>query len=134
MSSVILDKNLREMSFGDGEGKPKEWRTENVLPQSTDGNRLDHRIFKNAESRRETGQRASDFLNHLLSQSLENVIVITHGFISTFLIMAWLKVPVENMDYGNFYLGSGGVTILNQDDFWDGRNVLDLNRLGYLEE
>jgi probable phosphoglycerate mutase len=134
MSPVVLDKNLREMNFGDGEGKPKEWRDENVRPSPADGNRLDHCIFPNAESRREAGQRACNFINQLINRSLENVIVITHGFFSTFLIMAWLKVPVENMGYCNFYLGSGGVTILNEDDFWSGRNVLELNRQYYLED
>ena len=132
-STITLDRNLREMSFGDCEGKPKEWRVDNVIPMLTDGKRLDHRFYKNAESRREAGQRAVDFINKVLEQSHENVIVITHGFFSTFLIMAWLKVPVENMDYCNFYLGPGGITVLNEDDFWGGRNVLDLNRMGYLD-
>jgi probable phosphoglycerate mutase len=134
MSSIILDKNLRETNFGDGEGKSKEWRDENIVPRPADGNRLDHRVFKNAESRREVGQRARDFIKYLLDQSFENAIVITHGFFSTFLVMAWLKVPVENMNYGNFYLGPGGVTILNEDDYWGGRNVLELNRQYYLED
>jgi probable phosphoglycerate mutase len=131
-SAVILDKNLREMNFGDGGGKPKEWYDANTIPSPTDGNRLDHRVFKNAESRREVGQRAHSFLDQLLKKQDENVIIITHGRFSTFLIMAWMKVPVENMDYCSFVVKPGGVTILNEDDFLGSRNVVNTNKMDYL--
>ncbi|MEE8413291.1 MAG: histidine phosphatase family protein, partial [Dehalococcoidales bacterium] len=41
-STVILDRNLREMNFGDAGGKTKEWRTQNEILKPVDGNRLDH--------------------------------------------------------------------------------------------
>jgi probable phosphoglycerate mutase len=131
-SKVTLDRNLREMNFGEGGGKTREWYDVNTIPMPTDETRIDHRIFKNAESRREVGQRAVEFVNHLMNEQDENVILITHGFISTFLISAWLKVPVENMDYINFKTNSSGVDLLSEDDFWKSRNVVYFNRLDFL--
>ncbi len=131
-SKVTLDKRLREMNFGECGGKTQEWQKANIVPMPAGETRLDHRIFKDAETRREAGQRAVEFTNQLLGRPDENVILITHGFISTFLIAAWLKVPVENMDYINFKTNSGGVDLLSEDDFWKSRNVVYFNRLDFL--
>ena len=131
-STAILDRNLREMSYGDGEGKPKEWGDRNVTPQPRDGNRLDHRICSGAESRREVGTRIRSILDRIVDEPDKNVIVITHGFALTFVIMAWLRVPVENMAYCGFQSTPGGVTLLFEDDLFGTRNVAYINRLDYV--
>ncbi len=131
-SKVTLNRNLREKNFGEGGGKPIEWLESNIIPLPSDGNTLDHRNFKNAESRREVGKRATEFIDLLLKKPEENIIVVTHGGISTFLIMAWLKVPVENMGYANFSANSGGVDLLSEDDFRKSRNMVYFNRLDFL--
>lgn len=131
-SKIILNKNLREMNFGDYGGKSKEWHDEHIVPQPKDGNRLDHRLFNNAESRRECGQRAYVLINRLLDTTDKNVIVITHGHFRKFLVMAWIKMPVENMDYVDFKTNSGSVTLLNEDDFFGNRTIVYVNRLDYL--
>ncbi len=131
-SKVTLDKNLREMNFGEGGGKPQKWYDANTIPYPPNCNRLDHRIFEGAETRRKVGQRATKFLDKLLKKQEENVILVTHGFMSTYLILAWLKVPVENMDYGKFRNNSGGIDLLNEDDFWKNRNIIYLNKMDFL--
>jgi probable phosphoglycerate mutase len=131
-STVTLERNLREMNFGDCGGKSKEWQAEHIIPQPEDGNRLDHRIYNGAESRRECGQRAYVFINRLLDTADKNVIVITHGHFMKFLILAWLKVPVENMGYGQFPCNSGSVTLLNEDDVFNNRNLIYTNRMDFL--
>jgi probable phosphoglycerate mutase len=131
-SAVIIDKNLREKNIGDAGGKSQEWWDKHIVPQPKDGNRLDHRNFNGAESRRECGQRAYVFINRLLKIPDNNVIVITHGFIRTFLIMAWLKVPVENMDYVDFKANPGSITLLNEDDKFINQNIIYLNRMDFL--
>jgi 2,3-bisphosphoglycerate-dependent phosphoglycerate mutase len=131
-SPIILDKNLREMKIGDAGGKSEEWQKANVIPQPVEGNRLDHRAFNGAETRREVGKRAYAFWNQALKNADENIIVITHGFMTTFLILAWMKIPVENMDYAQFPRSSGVVTLLNEDDFWHNRNVIYTNKTDYL--
>lgn len=131
-SGVVLDENLREKDHGEGNGKPLEWLEQNLIPAPADQNILDHRNFKNAESRRETGQRAVEFINLLPKKPEENVLVITHGGISTFLIMAWFKVPVENMGYADFGASSGGVDLLSEDDLRKSRSLVYFNRLDFL--
>lgn len=130
-SAVVLDRDLREMNFGDAGGKTKEWRDKNIVPKPTDGNRLDHRIFSNSESRRDIGTRISNSLNRIISKKDDNVIIITHGFALTYIIMAWLKVPVESMDYCSFQARSGGVTLLNEDDIFENRFVMFINKQDY---
>lgn len=127
-SSVIQDKRLREMSFGDAEGKPREWRNDNIIPLREDGNRLNHRIFKNAETRMDVGTRIRECLDDIIMKNDENLIIVSHGNALTFIIMAWLKVPVENMDYCNFQSAPARVTFLQEDDLYANRNVIYISR------
>ncbi len=133
-SAVVLDRDLREMNLGDGGGKTKEWRDKNIVPKPADGNRLDHRIFRNSESRREIGTRIQSSLNQIVSKPENYTIIITHAFALTFVIMAWLKVPVKNMDYCHFQPRSGAVTLLQEDDLFGSRTVTFVNKLDYLTD
>ena len=47
--------------------------------------------------------------------------------------MAWMKIPVEHMGYMDFRGHSGGVTLLNEDDFWKNRNVIYLDRMDFVD-
>ena len=123
-SPVILDPNLREMHGGACEGKPEDWVRDHMVVL-TDGNRLDHRAFENAESRRDVGRRMMLFLGMLMETPFQDTIVITHGFAQSFLIMAWMKIPVENMDYGDFSrTAPGSLSLLHEDDVWKNRHVV----------
>lgn len=123
-SGVIQDKRLRETSFGDAEGKPRAWRTENINLQPSDGDRLNHRIFRNAESRKDVGTRIRECLDEIIAKNDEDLIIVSHGNALTFFIMAWLKVPVKNMDYCNFLPAPARVTYLQEDDLYGNRNVV----------
>jgi len=127
-STVIIDKRLREMSFGDAGGKPKDWQDQNINPLPTDGNRIDYLRFNNSESRKDVGLRIKDFFSQLDNKHNDNIVVVTHGFALTFIIMTWLKVPVENMDYCNFVSNPGRVTLLREDDIFRNRSVVFINK------
>ena len=127
-SSVIQDERLREMSFGDSEGKPREWRKEHIIPLPEDGDRLNHRIYKNAETRMEVGTRIRKYLDEIIAKNNENIIIVSHGNALTFIIMAWLKVPVEYMDHCNFQAAPARVTYLQEDDLYRNRNVVYICR------
>jgi probable phosphoglycerate mutase len=127
-SSVIQDKRFREMSFGDAEGKPREWRSENITPLPADGDRLNHQIYKNAETRKDIGTRISACLDEIIAKNDENLIIVSHGNALTFIIMAWLKVPVENMDYCNFRAAPARVTYLQENDTYHNRTVVYISR------
>jgi 2,3-bisphosphoglycerate-dependent phosphoglycerate mutase len=133
-SSVIINKNLREMNFGECGGKSQEWVKANIVYPPAEGNGLDHRLFKGAESRRECGQRAYAFINRLLETPDNDAIVVTHGHFRTYLILAWLKVPVEGMGYAAFPAGPGTVTRLSENENYRERNVEYLNRMDFLNE
>jgi probable phosphoglycerate mutase len=130
-STVILDSNFREMSFGDADGKNQEWTRKNITPTPADGNRLDHKTFRNSESRRDVGTRIQSSVNKIVSRPDNNIIIVTHGFALTFVIMAWLRIPVESMDYCSFDARPGGVTLLHEDDFFESRFVMYFNKQDY---
>jgi hypothetical protein len=44
-----------------------------------------------------------------------------------------MKIPVEHMGYSVFRSQSGGVALLNEDDFWHNRNVVYTCRMDFLE-
>lgn len=133
-STVILDRNLREMSWGDADGKNQEWLRKNITPNPTDGNRLDHKIIRNSESRRDVGTRIQSSVNQIVNKPDNNIIIVTHGFALTCVIMAWLRIPVENMDYCRFHARPGGVTLLHEDDLFNNRSVMYINKQDYLTD
>lgn len=130
--TVSHDKGFREMSYGDAEGKPVEWIGEGNFSIPPDDNRLDHRVFIGSESRREVGARVSDSLNRALDQN-SDLVVVTHGFATTFLIFSWLKVPVEHMGYGNFPTRPGCISHFQEDDDFRNRGIRFLCYTDHLE-
>ncbi|MBN2240502.1 MAG: histidine phosphatase family protein [Dehalococcoidales bacterium] len=122
-STITTDARLRELNFGEGNEKPDDWLQAHMTPPPVDGNRLDHRMYKGSESRREAGQRISVCIDEIVSTKEENIIIVTHGHTLSFVIMAWLKIPVEHMAYGQFRTWSATVTHLHEDDLYGNRGV-----------
>lgn len=120
---VTLDPRLREMSMGDAEGKPLSGSRDRIRPQPADGNRLDHRVYSGAESRREVAERVGAALTDILGEGALDTVIVSHGFASTFLIMAWMKIPAEHMDYCSLPSRPGSVTKLYEDDLFGSRSV-----------
>lgn len=129
---VTLEPGLREISYGDAEGKPQTWLDDRIVPQPTDGKRLDHRVCDGAESRRELASRIKRSLENILEHQSKETIIVSHGFALTFIIMAWMRIPIENMDYCNFASSPGGITLLHEDDFFGNRGVKYVNKTDHL--
>jgi len=132
-ASATLDGGLREMSYGKAEGRPTEWADAHIVPTPRDGNRLDHRVFSGAETRREVATRVKAALDRALGHGATDIVIVTHGFALTFLIMAWMGVPLEHMGYCNLQSRPGGVTHLQEDDLFHNRGIRYLNRMDHLE-
>ncbi len=130
---VTLDSRLREMSYGDAEGKTQGWFQGQIKPQPTDGNRLDHRVYTGAESRFEVAVRVSEALTDILEKGARDTVIVSHGFASTFLIMAWIKIPADHMGYCNLAAKPGSVTMLHEDDLFGSRSVTYLCNTAHLE-
>ncbi len=122
---VTATKALREMSFGQAEGRKQSWLDERIQPE--DGqNRLDHRIVAEAETKREFAGRIYQYLDSL---DLPDCIVIsTHAFAATYVISWWIGMPLESVGYVNFGIRSGKVTKLVEDDFFKNRAIAYINR------
>lgn len=128
---VSMDQGFREMRYGVIEGKPQECIRSVEVPILKDGERLDFRVYEGAESRREIGTRVKAALERAMRQE-KDLVVVTHGFASTFVILSWLKIPVENMGYANFPSKPGCVTHLQEDDVYVNRGIRFLCYTGHL--
>lgn len=131
---VQLDDRLREMSYGVAEGKPRSWGDEHIMPQPVDGDRMGHRVFDGAESKLELAERVTAALSDILTDTVENIVIVTHGFASTFLVMAWMMIPVECLGYVNLSSKPGCVTKLVEDDYFGNRGVVYLCKTDHLTE
>lgn len=129
-SALSLDSRLREMSYGEAEGKPQDWLDKRIVPHDNE-NRLDHSIICGNETRREFATRLFNAMNEY-SFSFDRLIISTHGFAITFLIACWIGMPIESVGYVNFNVKSGSITYLKEDDFFLNRAVAYLGDTRHL--
>lgn len=130
---VVETPDLREMNFGSAGGKPQTWLSEREVPPP-DGNRMDHRSgIEGAESRREVATRIYRCLDDIVGRACETQIIVTHGIALTFVIAAWIKMPIDAAGHVFFHARSGSITHLHQDDFWKGRSVVSLADVSHLK-
>jgi len=124
--SVVQTSDLREISYGAAEGKPQAWlhARQTAAP---DDNRLDHRGgIENAETRREFANRIYRATDMIVERPCNTQIIVTHGFALTFVLAAWIKMPINAVGYVNFAAKPGSITHLQQDHFWKSRTVRTL--------
>lgn len=121
---LSLDSRLREMSYGEDEGKSQDWLDKRIVPYNNE-NRLDHSIVHGNETGREFAVRLFDAMQEF-SLSCNKLIVCTHGFAVTFLIASWIGMPIESVGYVNFNVKPGSITCLKEDDFFKNRAVVNL--------
>jgi len=122
---VTVSSALREMSFGDAEGKAQSWLDERIKPEDGD-NRMDHRIVSGAESKREFAGRIYQYLDSI--ELPKCIVVSTHSFAATYVISWWIGMPLESVGYVNFGIKPGKITKLVEDDFFKNRAVAYLNQ------
>ena len=130
---VHADAGLREKSYGEAEGKPQAWLDERfVLPPKT-GNRLDHdEGIPGAETRRVFAERIYRAVDRIVTQDGEHQIVVTHGGALTFVVAAWIGMPIDSAGYVFVKSTSGGITHLVEDDRNHSRVIVSLNETAHL--
>ena len=127
----VLDQDLRERSYGDAEGQIPG--TTVFLPPSRDSGRLDHHPgTPGTETRREWASRAYRALNQAVEAGAENTVIVTHGGTLTYLISAWISLPLEHAGYVKFFSTPGGITHLREDDLAYDRAVVALDDCAHL--
>ncbi|QDU34131.1 Putative phosphoserine phosphatase 2 [Poriferisphaera corsica] len=126
-TTSTANPNLREISYGKAEGKPQAWLDAHWLPRPND-NRLDHRPIENAETTRELAQRIYECTTQLFSDpDIDNLILISHGYASTFIIANWIGLPLDNATHVHFNLSTASITHLQQDNHFKNHSVKSLN-------
>jgi probable phosphoglycerate mutase len=129
----VFDPRLREKSFGEAGGKPQQWLDERFRPPPETGERMDHdEGVPGAETRRQFALRIFDFMDDLTRRPCEQQVVITHGFALTFVIAAWIKMPIDALGYVSFRAASGSITVLREDDYFHNRQVAVLGSTDHL--
>ena len=129
---VTLDPRLREISFGEADGRTIGWLNERQIP-APDDNRLDHRgPIPGAETRREVAMRVGECVAELMADREHDHVVITHGYAQIFVITSWLQIPVESTGFVSFTPSPGSIAHLTHDDLWRNRSVADLGNVSHL--
>lgn len=133
----VLDRRLREKSYGVAGGRPQEWLDRRFVPPPAVGERMDHdEGVEGAETKGACARRVYAAMDEILERPCERQIVVTHGGSLTFVVASWIGMPVESAGYASFRAPSGSVTTLREDDFFHNRQVVglgDTRHLGSVE-
>ena len=130
---VRLDADLREMSYGSAGGRPEAWMREKESHAPRVGDRMGHRSIPDGESKREFATRIYRAVERVIADPAPVQVVVTHGFAVTFVVAAWVEMPLDAAGYINLKTNSGGLTHLREDDLRFNRAVLRLNEVAHLE-
>lgn len=137
-TAPIYDNRIREFYLGDAVGQSKEWAKNNLFcPVWTDtidwADTADGQVFCGSETRREVWHRVSQFLDTLIAQSSDNLIIVSHSGTLSVLFAIWLGVDIELLDKCTFWGKSGGVSFLSEDS--DGHRIISrLSDMSYIRE
>lgn len=123
----------REKSYGVAGGKPQQWLDERFILPPPVGERMHHdEGIEGAETKAELAQRAYRAVEQILARDCSHQIVATHGGTLTFVVCAWIRMPIECAGYASFRSRSGGITVLREDDRFHNRTVESLNDISHL--
>lgn len=125
---VLPDARLRERSFGEAEGRPQQWLRERVIPVPEGADLLTHHDGPaGVETRLQLAQRLFAALHEILVEPCNHLVIVSHGSATSYLIMAWLGVPLEAVGRGFFRLDSGTITTLAPSPAHRSHTVLSVN-------
>lgn len=129
----VWDRRLREKSYGEAEGRPQEWLDQRFVPPPAVGERMRHdEGIPGAETRVTLARRVYAAMDAILARPCANQIIVTHGGASTFVVASWIKMPIESAGHVNFRVTAGSITVLREDDYFHGRQVVRLGGTEHL--
>ena len=128
----VLDRRLREKSYGEAEGKPQEWLNQRFVPPPAAGDRMEHdEGVPGAETKMAFAQRVYAAMDAILESSCEHQVIVTHGFAVTFVLASWIRMPIESVGYVNFRAGCASITVL-RENYFHNRQVVSLGDTRHL--
>lgn len=132
---VTPEPGLREKSYGEAGGQPQAWLDERFVPPPADGERMRHdEGIAGAETKWDLATRVYAAVDKILDSGCEHQVVVTHGFATTFVLAAWIRMPMEAAGYVNFGVSSGSITELREDDFFHNRQIATLGDVSHLAD
>lgn len=129
----VLDRRLREKSYGEAGGRPQEWLDRRFIPPPAVGERLEHdEGVAGAETKAALARRVYAAMDDILQRPCEHQIIVTHGGSLTCVVTSWIKMPIDSVGYASFRAPSGSITTLREDDFFHNRTVVSLGDTRHL--
>ena len=130
---LSVDPDLREKSYGEAGGRPQAWLDERFTPPPEVGERMRHdEGVGGAETKWELAVRAYAAMERIQGSAVENQVVVAHRGTATFLLAAWIGMPIEAAGLVNFRFSSGGISLLRKDDFFHNHQITQLNDVTHL--
>lgn len=132
-SPAVTLPDLREKSYGEGEGKPSAWFRERFVPPPAHGERMAHdEGLLGAETKAEWVRRIYRAMDQVAAEPAPDKVIVTHGGSATFVIAQWIGMPIDAVDYVSFRVSPGSITHLREDDYFHNRCVMSLNDTSHL--
>jgi 2,3-bisphosphoglycerate-dependent phosphoglycerate mutase len=85
-----------------------------------------------AETNADWAHRIYRAMDHIVAEPAPDKVIVTHGGSATFVIAAWIGMPIEDVDYVSFRVSPGSITHLREDDYFHNRAVESLNDTSHL--
>lgn len=131
--SATLARGLREKSYGAAEGKPQAWLDQRFVPPPPVGERMRHdEGIPGAETKWSLATRVYAAVAKILDSRCEHQVIVTHGMAATFVLAAWIRMPVEAAGYVSFPVSSGSISELREEDFFHNRQIARLGDVSHL--
>jgi probable phosphoglycerate mutase len=130
---AMMLPDLREKSYGEGEGKRTAWLRERFVPPPAHGERLAHDegLF-GAETKAAWVHRIYRAMDQVVAEPAPDKVIVTHGGSATFVIAHWIGMPIDELAYVSFRVTPGSITHLREDDYFHNRCVMSLNDTTHL--
>ncbi|MGC5629506.1 histidine phosphatase family protein [Georgenia sp. Z1344] len=124
----VLTADLRERSYGEGEGRPQAWLDERYVPAPAMGDRMTHdHGVAGAERTIDVAGRVYRAMDQVTARDCEHQVIVTHGGALTYVIAAWIKMPLDAAGHVAFRATSGGLTHLREHPRFRSREVVTLS-------
>lgn len=101
------EKALRELNLGSACGKTTAWFKENSNPSSYD---VDCKYLDDSETIRDHYNRLKPFMDEILQNDEENIIIVSHGGTASVLHMIFMELPIETMGRVRIHSGAGSLS------------------------
>ena len=94
---------------------------------------MDHDVgIDGAETRRQVATRVYAATEQVLASPCRLQVVLTHGFALTFVVAAFVGMPLEAAGRIGVRSTSGGITVLEEDGRFHNRTIISVNDTSHL--